>query len=88
MGKISRYLLAALFIGAGTLHLARPKPFREIMPPMIPAPDLMVTISGIAEIMGGLGMLVPATLPAASWGLIALLVAVFSGQYLYGNGPY
>jgi uncharacterized membrane protein len=77
MRKISRYLIAAIFISAGTLHLSRPKPFRQIMPPMVPAPDLMVAISGIAEIMGGLGILIPAAMPAARWGLIALLASVF-----------
>jgi uncharacterized membrane protein len=77
MGKVSRYLLAALFIGSGTLHLTRPKPFRAIMPPQIPEPDAMVAISGVAEILGGFGILIPATRPAASWGLIALLAAVF-----------
>jgi uncharacterized membrane protein len=77
MAKISRYLLAALFIGSGTLHMVRPKPFRQIMPPQIPAPDAMVAISGLAEIWGGLGLLIPATRPAAGWGLIALLAAVF-----------
>ncbi len=77
MAKISRYLLAALFIGSGTLHMVRPKPFRQIMPPQIPQPDAMVAISGVAEILGGFGLLIPATRPAAGWGLIALLAAVF-----------
>lgn len=77
MGKFSRYLLAALFIGSGTLHLTKPKPFRSIMPPQIPKPDAMVAISGVAEIFGGIGILIPATRPMAGWGLIALLAAVF-----------
>jgi uncharacterized membrane protein len=34
-------------------------------------------ISGIAEILGGLGLIVPATRRLAAWGLIALYVAVF-----------
>jgi uncharacterized membrane protein len=59
------------------LHLLRPEPFRQIVPPNLPNPGLWVTISGIAEIIGGLGILLPAVRPAARWGLVALLAAVF-----------
>jgi uncharacterized membrane protein len=75
--KISRYLLAALFVGSGTLHLVRPKPFYEIVPPQLPRRELLVAISGVAEIFGGVGMLIPATRRTAGWGLMALLTAVF-----------
>jgi uncharacterized membrane protein len=34
-------------------------------------------LSGAAEILGGLGLILPATRRLAAWGLIALLVAVF-----------
>lgn len=33
--------------------------------------------SGVAEMLGGLGLILPVTRRAAAWGLIALLVAVF-----------
>lgn len=38
---------------------------------------LLVAISGACEILGGLGLLVPATRRWAAWGLVALFVAVF-----------
>ena len=47
------------------------------MPPALPAPLLLVYVSGVAEIAGGLGLLLPATRRWAGWGLVALLVAVF-----------
>ena len=37
----------------------------------------MVRVSGAFEILGGLGLLVPATRRTAAWGLVALLIAVF-----------
>ncbi len=77
MYKYSRYLLAALFVLAGGFHLAKPQPFILIVPPWVPAPALMVALSGIAEIVGGLGILNRRTRRAAGWGLIALLAAVF-----------
>jgi uncharacterized membrane protein len=59
------------------MHLIRPEPFRAIVPPVIPRSDWVVFISGVAEIMGGLGILIGATRPAARWGLFALLAVVF-----------
>lgn len=69
--------LAALFVGAGVLHLARPRLFEAIVPPALPRPRLLVYVSGVAEIAGGLGLLVPGAREWAGWGLVALLVAVF-----------
>ena len=72
-----RYGLALLFVGAGALHFIRPEIFERIVPPMLPAPRLLVLLSGAAEVAGGLGLLLPATRRWAAWGLLALLVAVF-----------
>lgn len=73
----SRFALALFFIIAGTAHLIAPTPNLSIMPPYVPWPAAMVQISGVAEILGGLGVCFRATRVAAGWGLIALLVAVF-----------
>lgn len=69
--------LAVAFIGAGVMHFVKPKPFVEIVPPALPEPEALVAISGVAEILGGLGLLFRRTRKAAGWGLVALLVAVF-----------
>jgi uncharacterized membrane protein len=71
------YLQSIVYVIAGIGHLVKPKLFLSIMPPYIPAHHLMVTLSGIAEIVLGLGLLVPATRTWAAWGLILLLIAVF-----------
>lgn len=75
--KSSLYLLALIFVGAGVLHFVAPAPYLRIMPPYLPAPLLLVYMSGAAEIAGGVGLLVPATRQAAGWGLTLLLFAVF-----------
>lgn len=72
-----RLLLAAIFATSGIMHFVAPEPFVRIVPPFLPRPDLMVAISGVAEVAGAIGLLVPATRRLAGWGLIALLVAVF-----------
>ncbi|MEL6615728.1 MAG: hypothetical protein AAFQ43_08325 [Bacteroidota bacterium] len=69
--------LAVAFVGAGVMHFMKPRPFVEIVPPGLPEPEALVAISGVAEILGGLGLLWRRTRAAAGWGLIALLAAVF-----------
>ncbi len=70
-------LAGPVFVIAGTLHFAIPKVYRRIMPPYIPAPEAMVYASGVAEIVGGAGLLHPRLRTPAGWWLIATLVAVF-----------
>ena len=73
---IARTFLAILFIAAGALHFLIPQLYLRIMPPYLPAHLLLVQISGAAEVLGGIGLLIPTTRQAASWGLVALLIAV------------
>ena len=47
------------------------------MPPALPWPQALNYISGVAEILGGLGLLMAPTRRLAGWGLLALLLAVF-----------
>ena len=72
-----RVLLAVGFIAAGLLHLVAPRLYRPIMPTYLPAHDLLIAISGVAEIAGGIGLLVPGLRRFAGWGLLLLLLAVF-----------
>ncbi len=71
------YLLAALMVAAGIAHFVNPEPFVGIVPKILPAPRMLVWLSGFFEIAGGLGLLIPRFRRAAAWGLIALYVAVF-----------
>lgn len=66
-----------IFAGAGTLHLVAPKPWIAVVPPQLPNPKLMVYLSGVAEIVGGVGYLYPPTRTFFSKYLVLLLIAVF-----------
>jgi uncharacterized membrane protein len=77
MRTILRWLAAAFFVVAGMFHFLRPELYLQIMPPYFPAPQLLVAVSGVAEIAGGIGLLIRPLRRAAGWGLIALLIAVF-----------
>ena len=83
-----RILLAALFLFAGTVHLRNPAFFLPIMPPAIPYPILCVIISGVFELLGGLGLLVPLRLIPNPDRLGADTFAHrrFPGEHLHGRG--
>jgi len=66
-----------LFVAAGANHFLIPKPYLSMMPSYLSAHSELVQISGVAEILGGLGVLFAPTRRFAAWGLILLLVAVF-----------
>ena len=69
--------VGVFFIGAGVFHFVRPAPYLAMMPPWLPQPNILVAVSGLAEIAGGIGVLLGRFRRLAAWGLIALLVAVF-----------
>ena len=75
--KIALVAAALLYLTAGALHFLYPGSYAKVVPRFIPAPLTMVYISGIAEMAGGIGLLVPRFRRAAGWGLVALLIAVF-----------
>jgi uncharacterized membrane protein len=72
-----RQLVGPFFIVAGVLHFVIPRAYRRIMPPWVPTPKAMVYASGVAEIAGGVGMMMPCRRRVAGWWLISTMVAVF-----------
>ncbi|MCR4315501.1 MAG: DoxX family protein [Planctomycetes bacterium] len=74
---VNCYVLGALFVLAGANHFYNPDFYLPMMPPYLPLHLELVYISGVFEILGGIGLMVPKTRTFAMWGLLALLVAVF-----------
>lgn len=74
-----RWALAAVFVGAGVVHLAAPGLYEPAMPPFVPAHRALIFLSGLAEIAGGAGLIAPSPhlRRAAGGGLAVLLVAVY-----------
>ena len=85
--KIGLGLASVLYVVAGSLHFVKTDEYLKIMPPYIPWHLAMVQISGVCEILGGLGLLLPQTRRAAAWGLIALLIAVFPANVYMATNP-
>jgi uncharacterized membrane protein len=83
-----RFLLAAFFIVSGVNHFVSPRFYRAIVPPRLQhEAKRVVDVSGVAEIAGGLGVLLPATRRSAGVCLIALLAAVFPANLYMARAP-
>lgn len=70
-------ILAIFFVFAGAMHFVSPDAYVRIMPPYIPWHWPLVYFTGVCEIVGGAGVLIPSLRRAAGIGLVALLIAVF-----------
>jgi uncharacterized membrane protein len=87
-GRRSRNLLAWVFVGAGTNHFVIPGAYERIVPPRIKdRRKLAVQVSGVAEVAGGLGVLLPSTRRLSGLGLVALLAAVFPANLHMARAP-
>jgi hypothetical protein len=57
VNKFLVYLLSALFLASGVLHLINPGAFMWLMPPWLPEPNLLILISGVFELVCAIGLL-------------------------------
>ncbi len=69
--------VATLFAGSSVLHTARPEVFTGMIPGFLPYPRELVYISGAAEFLCALGLIVPRSRHIAAVASTALLIAVF-----------
>jgi uncharacterized membrane protein len=73
-----RWALAAMFCLTASAHWGSRRPdLVAMVPELFPNPELLVTLTGIAELAGAVGLLIPRLAPAAATGLALLLVAIF-----------
>ena len=71
------YLMALLYILTGSNHFRNPKMYIKIIPSYFSNPKLLNILSGAAEIILGILLMLSFTTHFAAWGIIALLIAVF-----------
>jgi uncharacterized membrane protein len=84
----SQRSLAAFFVGAGVNHFVMPRTYEQIVPPRMQADAArLVRVSGVAELVGGLGVLFRRTRrPAGLW-LIGVLAGVFPANLYMARAP-
>jgi len=74
----ARFALATMFIFTAISHFAPTrKDLIAMVPPSFPRPDVLVTITGVLEFAGAIGLLLPSTRLWAAGGLILLMLAMF-----------
>ena len=80
MSRIKTVLLYAMgvfFVVAGVNHFLNADFYLQLMPPYLPWHSELVALSGVAEILCGVGVVIPQTRVMAAWATSALLIAVF-----------
>ncbi len=81
--------LAAMFVLTGVAHFA-PRMRADliaIVPPRLPAPGLLVTVTGVLELLGAVGLLLPVTRVAAAVCLLVLMLAMFPANVYASRMP-
>jgi uncharacterized membrane protein len=81
-----RWLLVLVYVAAGVAHLLRPAFFLAITPPWVPAPALVIAVTGVCEILGAVGLLLPRWRWWAGVMLAAYAVAVFPANLHHAFG--
>jgi uncharacterized membrane protein len=76
-----RILLAIFYLGAGILHLTSPRGFLAITPEWVPFPEFMVAFTGVAEIAGAIGLMIPQTRTWAAIGLALYALCVWPANF-------
>ncbi|HTX96162.1 MAG TPA: hypothetical protein VME67_15645 [Mycobacterium sp.] len=81
--------LAAMFVLTGIAHFAPPlrADLIAIVPPQLPAPAALVAITGVFELLGALGLLIPVTRFAAALCLLVLMLAMFPANIYASRMP-
>lgn len=73
-----RIALCLMFMVAASAHWGRGRrDLIRMVPTVLPAPGILVTITGLLEIAGAIGLLLPQTASAAAICLVVLLIALF-----------
>jgi uncharacterized membrane protein len=81
--------LAAMFVMTGVAHFvpAMRRDMIAIVPPRLPAAGLLVTITGVLELVGAAGLLYPPTRIAAAVCLFALMLVMFPANVYAARMP-
>ena len=79
-------VMGAVYVVAGIAHFLIPRRFAAAVPPSFPRPVGLVYLSGVAEILLGIGVAWRRTRRPSAWGIAALLVAVFPANLHLARG--
>jgi len=73
-----RLALAGMFLLTASAHWGKRRPdLVRMVPRAFPRPEVLVTVTGVLELLGAIGLLVRPLAPLAAAGLSLLLLAMF-----------
>lgn len=77
MPRVAVLIVALFFLAGGIAHFMGTDLFVNAMPDYLSHQEELVIVSGIFELLGAVGILIPKTRVFAAYGLIVLVVVVF-----------
>ncbi|WP_462251769.1 DoxX family protein [Ekhidna sp.] len=80
--KISRWIQAAFYIYAGANHFINPEFYYDLIPPYLGNSELINSLSGIVEVLFGIGLMIEKTRKLSAYGIILMLIA-FIPSHIY-----
>lgn len=83
----ARYFVILWFLGGGLGHFVVTDFFVSITPAWVPHGKEVVWISGVFELAGAIGLMVPRVRVAAGWGLLLLTLAVSPANIQMAMNP-
>ena len=83
---IACWIIGPVYAAFGVFHLIAVQSFLPIMPPWVPYPALVIQLTGLAEIAGGLGLLIPPLRRWAGLGLALYAIGVFPANLHHAFG--
>lgn len=82
LAPLGLFLQILFYVASGVNHFRHPSFYLRIMPDHYSHPDFWAQLSGVAEMLGGLGLAFPVSRRWASFGL-ALLLIVFLDVHVF-----
>ena len=81
--------LALMFVVTGVAHFVNPlrRDLIAIVPPRLPGPGVLVTVTGVLELLGAAGLLYAPTRAAAAIALALLMLAMFPANMYAARMP-
>jgi uncharacterized membrane protein len=80
-----RVIAALPLVVSGLLHFTRTALLATIVPPFLPYRPQLVLVSGVLELAGAVGMLLPAFTRPASFCLALMMIAIFPANVYAAN---
>ncbi|MEO1023758.1 MAG: hypothetical protein AAFW89_14540 [Bacteroidota bacterium] len=75
MRRLNLWALSGFYVFAGAYHFMNPAFYYPLIPDYLPFPEVINTVSGVVEILLGIGVLFKPTRTPSAYSIVAMLVA-------------